>query len=79
MRTGTDRFGGKGRLASIQARREQANQLAAELAPTIAEVQAGGAATLQEIATALNERDITAARGGRWSAVQVRRLLAKLV
>jgi hypothetical protein len=43
--------------------------------PTIQELQAAGRESLQAIAAGLDERGIPAARGGRWSAVQVSRLL----
>ena len=39
------------------------------------ELQAGGATSLRAIAAGLEERGIPAARGGKWSAVQVMRLL----
>ena len=39
------------------------------------ELQAGGARSLRAIAAGLEERGIPAARGGKWSAVQVMRLL----
>jgi len=39
------------------------------------ELQAGGAMSLRAIAAGLEERGIPAARGGKWSAVQVMRLL----
>jgi hypothetical protein len=45
------------------------------LAPTIQELQAAGCESLRAIAAGLDERDIPAARGGKWSAVQVARLL----
>jgi DNA invertase Pin-like site-specific DNA recombinase len=51
---------------------------AAELAPTIAELQAAGATSLSAIAAGLNEKQIPTARGsGEWSAVQVMRVLAR--
>jgi hypothetical protein len=40
------------------------------LAPTIAELQAGGCESLRAIAAGLEERGIPAARGGKWSTVQ---------
>jgi hypothetical protein len=43
--------------------------------PTIQELQAGGCESLRAIAAGLEERGIPAARGGKWSAVQVSRLL----
>jgi hypothetical protein len=39
------------------------------------ELQAGGCEPLRGIAAGLEERGIPAARGGKWSAVQVARLL----
>jgi Recombinase len=48
---------------------------ALDLAPTIQELQAGGCESLRAIAAGLEERGIPAARGGKWSAVQVSRLL----
>ena len=41
----------------------------------IEDLRAAGLSTPHQIATGLNERGITAARGGAWSAVQVRRVL----
>ena len=46
-----------------------------DLAPTIQELQAAGCESLRAIAAVLEERGIPAARGGKWSAVQVARLL----
>jgi Recombinase len=48
---------------------------ALDLAPTIQELQAAGCESLRAIAAGLEERGIPAARGGKWSAVQVSRLL----
>jgi hypothetical protein len=39
------------------------------------ELQAAGCESLRAIAAGLEERGIPAARGGKWSAVQVSRLL----
>jgi hypothetical protein len=50
---------------------------AADIGPTIAELQAAGATSLREIAAGLNARGIPTARGnGSWSAVQVARVLS---
>jgi hypothetical protein len=46
-----------------------------DLLPVIEDIRAAGAVTPREIAARLNGRGITAARGGSWSAVQVRRVL----
>ena len=52
---------------------------AADLSSTIFEIQSAGATSLRSIAAALNDRSIPTARGaGRWSAVQVSRVLAQL-
>lgn len=64
----------KGRL-TLQ---EQARRRAADLAPILAEIQAGGATSLQQIADALNARGIPAARGGSWSKTQVARMLDRV-
>jgi len=67
------------RKRSAATRRERAAARAADLAPTIAELQAAGATTLRAIAAGLNEQDIpTARRGGEWSAVQVARVPERL-
>jgi DNA invertase Pin-like site-specific DNA recombinase len=46
---------------------------AADLAPTIKQLRAGGATTLRALAAALNARGVETARGGEWDATQVRR------
>jgi hypothetical protein len=55
-----------------------AKRRAADIAPTIAELQAAGAESLRAIAAGLNDRGIPTARGaGQWSAVQVARVLER--
>jgi DNA invertase Pin-like site-specific DNA recombinase len=61
--------------AGNAAKVAQARARAADLAPTIKELQTAGYESLRAIATGLEERGIPAARGGKWSAVQVSRLL----
>jgi DNA invertase Pin-like site-specific DNA recombinase len=63
------------RKASAEAVVKRADDRAADLMPTIAELQAIGAKSLRAIAAGLNERGIPTARGGKWSAVQVQRVL----
>lgn len=65
----------KGSRASAKARVESASKRAADLIPVIDAIKAEGAVTLREIAAALNERGISAPRGGEWSATQVSRIL----
>jgi DNA invertase Pin-like site-specific DNA recombinase len=63
-------------VAAIEAR---ASTRAADIAPTIAELQAAGATSLRAIAAGLNAKRIPTARGeGVWSAVQVARVLERL-
>ena len=54
-----------------------AAERAADLRPIITDVRASGASSLREIAAGLNQRGIPAARGGPWSAVQVKRALER--
>jgi DNA invertase Pin-like site-specific DNA recombinase len=55
-----------------------ANSRAADLKPIIGEIRAAGAVSLREIAPGLNSRGILTAREGRWSAIQVQRVLARI-
>jgi hypothetical protein len=48
---------------------------AIDLVPIIKSIQSDGALSLRQIAAALNERGILTAWNGRWSAVQVQRIL----
>jgi DNA invertase Pin-like site-specific DNA recombinase len=64
-----------GTWASVAARQARAQQRAADLAPTIAELRQGGASSLRDLARGLNERSIPAPRGGEWTSAQVRRVL----
>jgi DNA invertase Pin-like site-specific DNA recombinase len=66
----------KASKAALQAR---ADARAADVAPVIAELRAGGAASLRALADGLNSRKIPTARGnGEWSPTQVMRLLERL-
>jgi len=48
-----------------------------ETVPIIEELKASGAVSLRQIAAELNARGIRTARGGAWSAVQVKRVLER--
>ena len=61
--------------AGRAARRAKAQARASDLAPVVKGLQAAGFESLRAIAAGLDERGIPAARGGKWSAVQVARLL----
>jgi DNA invertase Pin-like site-specific DNA recombinase len=65
------------RKAASAALAKRADARAADLAPTIAELQAAGATSLRAIAAGLNGRRIPTAKGGEWSAVQVARVLER--
>ena len=66
----------KARALGKAVRVEKAKRRAADLLPVIIEVRVAGAKTLQTIADALNNRSISAPRGGQWAPGQVRRLLS---
>jgi DNA invertase Pin-like site-specific DNA recombinase len=66
------------RRAGRAVRTAKAKARSTDLAPLIADLQANGITSLRAIANALNERGIPTARGGRWSPIQVSRVLAKL-
>ncbi|MGM4917478.1 recombinase family protein [Tardiphaga sp. 813_E8_N1_3] len=66
------------RKVRANAMERRTAERAADIGPTIAELQAGGATSLRAIAAALNERSIPTARGkGEWSAVQVQRVMGR--
>lgn len=65
----------KGNAASAAVRRAASAKRNEDLLPVIDDICAAGLTSPRQIADGLNERGITAARGGIWSAVQVRRLL----
>ena len=71
------RLGRNGAERLAPAYRAEAARRAAELAPVIAEVRAAGAFSLRQIAAGLNQRGIPTARGGAWSAMQVKRVLER--
>lgn len=61
------------------ARTGQADRRASDLAPMIRAMRSGGITSIGKLAEALNERGITAPRGGAWCAAQVRRVLSRPV
>ena len=66
--------GSLGRIAQAQA----ADDFAANLMPVIRAIRNAGAATLSEIASALNARGVRSARGNNWHRSSVRNLLARI-
>lgn len=61
--------------ASARVRREAAIQRARDLQPVIEELRQNAVERLAAIAQGLNNKGITAPRGGSWSAIQVMRVL----
>ena len=66
----------KGNKASDAVRIAAAAKRNEDLLPVIADIRGTGRASPRQIADSLNERGITPARGGAWSSIQVRRVLA---
>jgi DNA invertase Pin-like site-specific DNA recombinase len=64
-----------GRIRGRARRTAIAQERSKDLAPIIADIRAAGASSLRQIAAGLNARNIPTARGGWWSAVQVKRVL----
>jgi DNA invertase Pin-like site-specific DNA recombinase len=72
----TDRARRAGTVASAGVRSAAATQRASDLEPIIAGLRAAGARSLRDIARGLNAEGWGAARGGLWTAAQVRSVLA---
>jgi DNA invertase Pin-like site-specific DNA recombinase len=68
----------RGARASVAARQRVAADRARDLAVVIEELRAEGCASLRQIAAGLNERTITAPRGGAWQVGQVASLLKRV-
>ena len=66
----------KARRMGTAALQAKAGARARDLAPMIAELRASGINSRSSLAKALNERGVTTARGGAWTATQVARLIA---
>jgi DNA invertase Pin-like site-specific DNA recombinase len=66
----------KGTRVSAAVRQAAAARRSADLLPVIAELQAGGAASLRAVANGLNQAGFTTARSGKWTATQVMRVLS---
>ena len=68
----------KVRALALDAIEKRVASRAADLAPTIKQLQAAGNTTLRALAASLNSMGITTARGGNWDQTQLRRLLARV-
>lgn len=67
----------KGPAKSAEVRSKQARARASKVRRQIEAIANAEAASLRQIATTLNERGITAPRGGKWHAAQVRIVLER--
>lgn len=67
------------RKMAAQKLAKAADERAALIRPVVAELKASGCDTPAKLAKALNQRQITAPRGGAWSAVAVKRLEHRLL
>lgn len=67
----------KGSAAGAAVRAAKASKRVEDLLPLIEHIRETGATSLRAIAAELNARGIEAPRGGKWSPMQVQRLLAK--
>jgi DNA invertase Pin-like site-specific DNA recombinase len=74
----TDEARRKGRKVSAKVRIATAERQAVDFAPIVSQLRTGGATSLRAIASGLNARGISTARGKSWSAPQVQRLLRRI-
>jgi DNA invertase Pin-like site-specific DNA recombinase len=75
LRKNSGKIHRKGCSASLIVRREKAARRAVDLLRMIESIRSGSNPSLRGIAAALNQRGVPSARGGKWSAIQVQRLL----
>lgn len=68
----------RGRALGAAAAAKRAAKRLSDLEPVIRALQSEGRTSLNQLAAALNERRVPASRGGRWSPVQVSRVLAHM-
>ena len=59
-------------------RRRRADEFAAQMAPTVAQIKAEGYTTVESIRDELNRRDVPTARGGRWHQATVHNLVKRI-
>jgi DNA invertase Pin-like site-specific DNA recombinase len=65
------------RRSALEAVTTEADRFAANVLPIIREAQKAGAASLREIAAALNARGVATARGGQWHPKSVSNILER--
>lgn len=75
----TSRGRRRGQIASAEVRAANAAQLARDIAPVLHELRGAGIMSTRRIAEALNSREVqTPRKGGKWTAMQVSRLLKQV-
>ncbi len=67
----------KGSAKGVKIIKDKANRYAANVLPIIEKIRTSGVTTLAGIAEELNTRNVKTARGGRWQATTVHRVLAR--
>ena len=72
------RRAGKGGVALRAAVSANAAAFAADLAPVLEDIQAGGYLSLRAIAAELTARGIRTRRGGRWAVANVQTMLSRI-
>jgi DNA invertase Pin-like site-specific DNA recombinase len=72
------RRAGTGAVALQATVTANADRHARDLAPVVADIRAGGATSLRDIAAELTARGMLTRRGGRWHVSTVLNLLARL-
>jgi len=65
------------RKSALETVTASADRFAANVLPLIHEAQKAGAASLRDIAAALNARGIATARGGQWHAKSISNILER--
>ena len=65
------------RKQAVAVLKAEAEQRAANVLPIIRDIQRAGAASLRDIADALNARGVATPRGGRWYTTSVSNVLAR--
>ena len=77
LRLGNRRNAAEAAAAGHRALTEEADAFAANVLPIVHSLRAAGVIDLRGLASALNERGVRTARGGRWHVSNVRNLLRR--
>lgn len=65
------------RTVAVKVIKAEADRHPGNILPIIQAIQKSGAATLRQVADALNARGIATARGGRWYATSVKNVIVR--